>query len=426
MHIRLALLILGLALPAAANDLIVGTARGVGQVRVIDGDQIGAGVVSNSALVADFFPFGTSFTSGVHVAGGDVTGDGIDDIVMSMAAEGQQVIVLDGAYVASNGLTGVLSPTSPAIVRSFDAFTLQQGFHGGVHVALGDVDGDARDDIVVGMASQGGRVRVLSGRDGTELGSFEPFGASYSNGCPVATGDVDGDCTDEIVVCTDGGVQAAVHVVEPNGALLSNGAPFGGFTGGVRVAAGDVNGDHDADIIAAVSESGYLSTVVVYDGISGSVIDSFFAFNTSFTAGIHVDSVDHNGDGTNDIVIAPKTGLAHVRVVDGGRIHETEASGEISSSARLADFYAYTLSYTAGAHVGGLAAPGLGTQIGVGLVPAIGICIPSKPDVCYVVQTSTNAVDWETVDHVNGTGGPIFRSYVVTNRARYVRAFAEP
>ena len=80
--------------------------------------------------------------------------------------------------------------------------------NGEVHPATGDVDGDGSDEIVLGLgtyAANGGYVQVREGTDGgyTHLKWIRvPFSAyNDANGATwPATGDVDGDNRDEILL----------------------------------------------------------------------------------------------------------------------------------------------------------------------------------------------------------------------------------
>lgn len=171
------------------------------------------------------------------MATGDVTGDGFDDVITAAGVGGgPHVQIFDGS-------TG-------RIVRGFYAYG--SGYVGGVMVATGDVNGDGRADIVTGTGVGGGpHVRVFSGADGSVLGEFFAYAANFTGGVNVAAGDIDGDGRADII--TGPGAGGGPHVRAFRGMTWTNLANFfaydARFTGGVTVAAGDVNGDGRADII---------------------------------------------------------------------------------------------------------------------------------------------------------------------------------
>lgn len=93
--------------------------------------------------------------------------------------------------------------------------------------------------------------------------------------------------------------------------------PFPGWTGEVRVASADVTGDGFTDLIAGVGKGGG-PRVVIIDGVTGSVVDDFFAFEDTFTGGVYVAAADVNGDGKADLIIgAGEGGAPRVQVYDG-------------------------------------------------------------------------------------------------------------
>src|SRR5579885_1584345 len=80
-------------------------------------------------------------------------------------------------------------------------------------------------------------------------------------------------------------------------------------------------------------------TVSVYDS-GGQLVSSFDAYETTFTGGVRVAVADLNGDGTPDVVTAAGPGGGpRVRVFDG-------ATGDV-----LADFMAYEETFTGGVFV---------------------------------------------------------------------------
>ena len=74
-----------------------------------------------------------------------------------------------------------------------------------------------------------------------------------------------------------------VNAFNADGSLRYSLQPYGaGWTGGVRVASADVTGDGVADVITAAGPGGG-PHVKVYDGLSGQVVDSFYAYTPSST-----------------------------------------------------------------------------------------------------------------------------------------------
>lgn len=186
----------------------------------------------------------------------------------------------------------------------------------------------------VGSANGSALVRRFNTSGGL-LGSIDAF-PGFTGGVRVAAGDVNGDGTNDIVVGTGPGA-AQVKVFDGvNGSELRNFLPYSTFTGGVFVAAGDINGDGRAEVITAVETGG--SHIKAFDGVTNAEVRSFFAF-PGFTGGVRVATGDINGDGRADIIVGSGPGAAHVKVFDG------------VSNAEIWSFFAYT-SYTGGVFVG--------------------------------------------------------------------------
>ncbi|MCA9068826.1 MAG: hypothetical protein KDA84_07885, partial [Planctomycetaceae bacterium] len=132
-------------------------------------------------------------------------------------------------------------------------------------------------------------------------------------------------------VSTGPGVVATVFVFGEDGRLQREIHPDGQFTGEIRVALGDVNGDGIKDVITAPGPGG-ASTIKAFHGFTGAEIRSFNAYGL-FTGGVFLASGDFNGDGRDDIVTAPGAGgSADVRVID---------SADTSGATDLRRFQAY-------------------------------------------------------------------------------------
>jgi serralysin len=233
--------------------------------------------------VANFFPYDPAFRGGVSVAGGDLNGDGRDDIIVAAGTGG-------GPHVrAFSGLDGRLL---------FDGQVYAPLFRGGVNVAVGDVNGDGFADIVTAPGSGGGpHVRAFSGRNGASLRSFLAYDAFYTGGVTVAAGDVDGDGLAEIVTGSSAG---ASHVRVFSGATGSSVNEFlafppppgshhfgGSVAVGVRVAVIDFDGDGRMDIVAAPG-AGARPVVQCFRGDVATLLGAFNAYDPVFLGGVYV------------------------------------------------------------------------------------------------------------------------------------------
>jgi hypothetical protein len=258
-----------------------------------------AGNMTNS-----FLAYSAAFLGGVHVAVGDVNGDGVPDIVT-------------GAGFGGAPHVKVFSGVDNSLLYSFFAYGAT--FPGGVNVAVADVNGDGKADIITGAGPTGGpHVKVFSGADLTELDSFFAYGATFSGGVNVAGGDVNGDGKADII--TGAGQGGGPHVKVFNGTDLSLLASFyaydATFTGGVNVASADITGDGKADIITGAGEGGG-PHVKVFNGADLSTLASFFAYPVFFGGGVTVAAGDINGDGRPDIIAGTQLALATITDFDG-------------------------------------------------------------------------------------------------------------
>jgi large repetitive protein len=196
-------------------------------------------------------------------------------------------------------------------------------------VAMADFNGDGVPDVVVGAgAGNEPIVKIISGQDGSVLGNFDAFDPSVHIAFSVATGDVNGDGTPDIIVGSGLGSNSLIQVFDGRtfATIASFFVPLGLYTGGVSVAAADFNGDGKADVVVSASGSGLAPQVQIFSGadlLTGrqTVIGSAFAFDQVFTGGVVVATGDVNGDGQADIIAVPASPVIDqvrsVNVLDG-------------------------------------------------------------------------------------------------------------
>lgn len=226
-------------------DIVAGSGPGrATQVRVLDG------ATQQELFTID--PFEATFTGGVFVAVGDLTGDGVPDLVVTPdEGGGPRARVFSGAGFKQ--IADFLGIDDPA-------------FRGGARAAVGDVTGDGVGDLLVAAGFGGGpRVAVF---DGTSLSDgaftrkpfpdFFAFEPALRNGVYVAAGDLTGDGLADLVTGAGPGGAPRMSVFDGDGLLDGRQTRttdfFAGDTAsrtGVRVAVKDLDGDGRADLVTA-------------------------------------------------------------------------------------------------------------------------------------------------------------------------------
>jgi hypothetical protein len=242
------------------------------------------------------------FRGGIHAELGDVTHDGVPDLVFAPGGGGgPRVRVVDGA-------------TGDVIA---DVMVYEETFRGGVDVAVGDVNNDGYADVITGTGNGGGpRVRVLDGKsiaDGADapdvLYDFFPYEDTFRGGVFVGTGDVNGDSDSDIITGTGVGGGPRVVVFDgQTGDVLKDFFAFGpSVRTGVRVGSGDVDDDGDDDVLVGAGPGGG-PQVRAISGRTGAELASFFGDDGASRTGVHVHGQDLNGDGVDDILVQARHG----------------------------------------------------------------------------------------------------------------------
>jgi hypothetical protein len=230
------------------------------------------------------------------VAVADLNGDGLPDIVTTFTffASATEQTGSVAVYLQNAAQPGAfLSPTKYPV-----------GNHP-VAIAIGDLNGDGKPDIVtvntiLNSNDTSSAVNVLM-QDASHPGHFSPA-ANYPTGrapVAVAIGDLNGDGKPDLVVSDDSGLSLLLQDPSTPGSFLPRTTiPAGGATSSVAVA--DLNGDRLLDLVATTGTS-----VVVL--LQNSNQPANFSAPSTYAAGLQpiwVAVSDLNGDGMPDLAVA--------------------------------------------------------------------------------------------------------------------------
>ncbi len=197
------------------------------------------------------------------------------------------------------------------------AVTYGSGGYYAKAVAVADVNNDGKPDVVVANCAPSGssncyqRHGVVGVLLGNGDGTFQPAKTHSSGGyvvTSVAVGDVNGDGRPDLVVaswcadstCAKGTFTLSVLLGNGDGTFHSGATYSSGGTHTESVAVADVNGDGKLDIVATNGDSG---TVAVLLGNGDGTFQPVVTYDSGGSTPFSVAVADVNGDGKPDLVV---------------------------------------------------------------------------------------------------------------------------
>ncbi|HKE00893.1 MAG TPA: hypothetical protein VKE69_07785 [Planctomycetota bacterium] len=291
--------------------------------------------------------FGASLASGA-----DLDGDGLPEIVVGAPAA--------DTGIADSGEALVFGASSGASLFAISGF--QTGSELGASVALGDVNGDGIADVGVGMpgystvsSSDAGRVRVISGANGVTV--LDDVSGSATNdrlGASIAMADITGDGRADVVVGVPGADaggsdRGAIWIVDGStGAVvlqLSGTSPGDRFGSSVAVV-GDVDLDGRLDFAGGAptadgpgaTNGGYVSVqsgawAYLIWKVAGST-DDFLGTSVAAAGDVDLDGRADFLAGASEFPFFGLNGPGYVRLYSGrtgALVHAT--SGALTASS---------------------------------------------------------------------------------------------
>ena len=379
--------------PAGPHGVAIADLNGDGKA-----DLAVANISSGSVAVAfgngnGTFQAPTFYTTGnssSSVAAGDLNGDGKPDLVVANLGN-----------IAAGGTDS--GNVSILLAKGGGTFQAAANITAGVQpgaVLIKDLNGDGKPDLAVlnvgltqgfSAAPNAGGVSVFLGKgDGT----FQPA-VNYAvgtNPSAMAVGDVNGDGKPDLVVATaQSNFSGVVAVMLGNGdGTFQSPAYYPGQTGVVSLTVVDLDGDGKPDIVFSSCCGDTQMSYLLGNG------DGTFQPQVNFSGGPSPSAfaaADFNGDGKTDLAINNQIGTGYLTVL----LNSSQAAAFITKSAtagQIEPFAAQSIVAAYGANLAtgtAVATPPLGTSLDGTTVTVTDSAGVSRPaDLFYVSSTQVN------------------------------------
>jgi hypothetical protein len=158
--------------------------------------------------------------------------------------------IITGTAIGGGPQVGIFSPTGKAI-GSFFAYDKKS--RGGVNVAFGDTNNDGQDEIITGPGVGLEPLIKIFAQNGTLKNSFLAYDKSFKGGVNVAIGDINNDGHNEIIVAPESGGGPQIRIFNSQGKAIGSFFAYDkSYHGGVQVGVSDVNGDGTPDILTGI------------------------------------------------------------------------------------------------------------------------------------------------------------------------------
>jgi subtilase family serine protease len=242
------------------------------------------------------------------IAVGDIDGDGVDEIVMWSEVNNEvKVYDLDGTELATVSVPQ--GGEHNEFVRTQGQWSCAWAYGLSGDIAIGDVDGDGVDEIVM-WSEANNQVKVYD-LDGTELATFNVLQGgehdedhddlqarwawAYGLSGGIASGDVNGDGVDEIIVWSEANDQVRVYDL-----------------GGTELASLSVSqGGEHYEYVGYLSESYYAYAYGLSGGIAASDMDGDRVDEIVMWSEANDQLMVYEVDGTQNMTITVPQGGEH-------------------------------------------------------------------------------------------------------------------
>jgi autotransporter-associated beta strand protein len=300
---------------------------------------------------ADVNPGGNDIlavTGAVNLTGGSLT---LFATPGTTTGQAFTLIANDGADAVVGTFAGL--PEGATLTAGGRTFTITYVGGSGNDVVLTDTGAatpppkaKSPEPYAVGAGAGGAPTARVFSPDGKPLFDVLAFEGTFTGGVRTAVGDVNGDGVPDLIVGSGPGRVAEVRVFDGvSHDQVMTFSPFADFTGGTFVATGDFNGDGFGDVVVTPDEGGG-PRVSILSGKDRTVLANFYGIDDpNFRGGARAAVGDVNGDGQPDLVVAAGFGGGpRVAVFDGDTLGTTQ-------TRLVGDFFVFEQTLRNGVYV---------------------------------------------------------------------------
>ena len=226
------------------------------------------------------------------------------------------------------------------VIKKFLAY--DKKFSGGINLAAANLDNNDQAEIMVTPASKSNAQVKIFNSSGKLQKQFLAADKKFFGGLNIAVGDLEGSGENQIIVSYGSGQEPQVKIFSKEGKLIGAFLAYDKkFRGGVKVAVANLNGrqNHNRADIIVVPGKGSDPLLKIFSN-NGKLKKQFLAYSKNWQGGLNLAAGDLNNDGINEIALGVNQGAApHVRVFD-------------STGTLLESFYAWEAGFNGGVNLG--------------------------------------------------------------------------